>query len=526
MAVIQKSTSASKSSVGAKKSSVKTAKTEKKEVKTVKKIVSKVPEEKVELNLAVPSAPVENSMSQSSSVQDLVGKKVVSVSEPVARPIMPPVSAPVRKPTPTAPGAIEYVGGRKVWRSSGNVVERPQPQNGFAGEVDGRIIPDAGVPTEEFRGILDMMRDGNGILRSGFSVSDRDAYISGTQIRRFRLKPGDEVTGPARKPKENEQYWGLLKVERINGIEPDKMETRIKFESLTPVYPDEKIVLETDKEILSTRLIDLVAPVGRGQRGMIVSPPKAGKTTVLKDIATGVATNYKDIHVMAVLIGERPEEVTDIKRHIDKVTGGTGEVAASNFDEQASEQVRVAELALERAKRLVEVGRHVVIIMDSITRMARAYNLAIPTSGRTLSGGFDPAALYPPKRFFGAARNFESFDTVGGKKNGSLTILGTALIDTGSKMDDLIYEEFKGTGNMELHLDRKLAERRIYPSIDIQRSGTRREDLLFTPTEYQSLVMMRRMIDMLDPKEHTQVIINRMKGTKNNKEFLATLKEG
>ncbi len=462
-------------------------------------------------------------------VASLVGKPVTKVEvaktpeKEVKKPVVATIKPVANKVAPKA-GEVEFVNGRKVWRSSGSNMNGRN--NNFAGEVDGRIIPDAGMPTEEFTGFLDMMRDGNGILRSVYSSSDNDAYISGTQIRRFRLRPGDEVTGPARKPKENEQYWGLLKVETVNGMTPEKAAQRVKFKNLTPVYPQEKITMETDKEILSTRMIDMVAPIGKGQRGMIVSPPKAGKTTIIKEMSTGVAKNYPDLHIMAVLIGERPEEVTDIRRHIDALTGGKGEVAASNFDEPATEQVRVAELALERAKRLVEVGGQVVILLDSITRLARAYNLAIPTSGRTLSGGFDPAALYPPKRFFGAARNFEPFETPDGKKDGSLTILGTALIDTGSKMDDLIYEEFKGTGNMELHLDRNLAERRVFPAIDVQRSGTRREDLLFSTSDYQSVVLMRRMIDMLDPKERTSVLVGKMKNTKDNKEFLATLKEG
>lgn len=419
---------------------------------------------------------------------------------------------------------------RRPWRGS---VPKAVPVNGrgnsrknFGGVVDGRVIPDAGMPTEMITGILDMKPDGNGILRETYSGGDRDAYISGSQIRRFYLRPGDVVTGPARQPKDNEQFWGLLKVEKINGLEPDKMVQRARFNKLTPVYPDQKIVLETTQDILTTRILDLVAPVGHGQRGMIVSPPKAGKTTVIKDIATGIAKNFPEVHMMAVLIGERPEEVTDIRRHIESITDGKGEVAASNFDEQAAEQVRISELALEKAKRLVETGVHVVILLDSITRLARAYNLAMPTSGRTLSGGFDPAALYPPKKFFGAARNFEEFETPNGKKRASLTILGTALIDTGSRMDDLIFEEFKGTGNMELHLDRQLAERRIWPAIDVMKSGTRREDLLFDSTEYQSIVMLRRMLDMLDNKERTSVMIDRMKNTKSNKEFLATLKDG
>lgn len=384
--------------------------------------------------------------------------------------------------------------------------------------ADERRIPDADAPTETILGILDTSPDGHGLLRPNFSPSDRDAYISSSQIRKFRLKPGDLVAGPARAPKENERYWGLLKVEKVNGLSPDEVDRSVKFSNLTPIYPNERITLETGTEPFSTRIIDLVAPIGKGQRGLIVSPPKAGKTTILKEIATGIASNHKDIHLMAVLIGERPEEVTDIRRHIDAITNNTGETAASNFDEKAEDQCRVAELALERAKRLVESGQDVVILLDSITRLARAYNLAIPTSGRTLSGGFDPAALWPPKRFFGAARNFE----VGG----SLTIIGTALVDTGSRMDDLVYEEFKGTGNQELHLDRRLAERRVFPAINIQRSGTRRDDLLYDSTTYQSIVTMHRMFDMLNDDERTGVFVERLKKSKTNKEFLATLKEG
>ncbi|MEP7166796.1 MAG: transcription termination factor Rho [Candidatus Woesebacteria bacterium] len=396
----------------------------------------------------------------------------------------------------------------------------------FGGEVDGRMLPDAGVQSEMISGVLDTSTDGHGVLRSNFSPSDRDAYISTSQIRRFGLRPGDMIEGPARAPKENERYWGLLKVEKVNGMIATEVGPRVKFHNLTPVYPKEHLRLESGMEPLSTRLIDLVAPIGKGQRGMIVSPPKAGKTTIMKEIATGVATNYPEIHLMAVLIGERPEEVTDIRRHIEKITGGKGEVAASNFDELPEVQVSVSEIAIERAKRLVELGHDVVILLDSITRLARAYNLAIPTSGRTLSGGFDPAALHPPKKFFGAARSFEEFDTPQGKKNGSLTILGTALVDTGSRMDDLVYEEFKGTGNMELILDRSLTERRVYPAIDIQKSGTRNEDLLFSQTDYQSVITMRRMIDLLGKDERTMILLDKLKKTKSNKEFLASLKEG
>jgi transcription termination factor Rho len=369
-------------------------------------------------------------------------------------------------------------------------------------------------------GILDNSKDGHGVLRPDFSESERDVYIASSQIRRLRLKSGDLVSGPARQPKDNERYWGLLRVDSINGrsVEEHRQLDRRNFLSLTPVFPDKHIKLEIGVEPLSLRLIDLIAPIGKGQRSLIVSPPKAGKTTILKDIALGVAKNNPDIHLMAVLVGERPEEVTDIHRHIKKITNGKGEVAASNFDESAQNQCRVAELALERAKRLVEEGRDVLILLDSITRLARAYNLAMPTSGRTLSGGFDPAALFPPKKFFGAARNFEV--------PGSLTIIGTALVDTGSRMDDLVYEEFKGTGNQELHLERSLAERRIYPAIDLQRSGTRRDDLLIDPVVYQSIITLHRMLDMLGKDERTATVIEKLKKTKSNKEFLASLKNG
>ncbi|KKR50698.1 MAG: Transcription termination factor Rho [Candidatus Curtissbacteria bacterium GW2011_GWA1_40_16] len=365
------------------------------------------------------------------------------------------------------------------------------------------------VPTQEVRGILDIMGDGHGFMRPKFRPSDEDVYISASQIRKFMLRPGDDVVGLGRPPKESERYFGLLKVVKVNGVDAEKQGKRVRFDQLTPIYPNEKLKLETGKTPLSTRMIDIIAPIGKGQRGMVVSPPKAGKTTVLKDIARGISENFPKVHLMAALIGERPEEVTDISRSVK------GEVIASNFDEPAEYQTRVAEIALERAKRLVEGGLDVVILLDSITRLARAYNLSVPPSGRTLTGGFDPAALYPPKRFFGAARNCE--------EGGSLTIIGTALIDTGSRMDDLIYEEFKGTGNMELHLDRKLAERRIYPSIDVERSSTRQEQLLFSEGDYKKIVTMRRMISVLNPDERTEILIDRLSKTASNAEFLEGL---
>jgi len=394
----------------------------------------------------------------------------------------------------------------------GGPVAGPAKRPDFDGVVDNRRIPDAGIPTQYMEGILEVTSEGHGYLRPKFSPSDRDVYISASQIRRFNLRAGDMVGGQVREPKEKERYYGLLKVEKVNGQDIAKMGKRLNFNDLIPIYADQQIKLETKPTILATRMLDLIAPIGRGQRGLIVSPPKAGKTWLLKDIANGVTDNYKDIHLMAVLVGERPEEVTDISRSVK------GEVIASNFDEPPEHQTKVAEIALERAKRLVEQGKDVVVLLDSITRLARAYNLCIPTSGRTLTGGFDPAALYPPKRFFGAARNIE--------KGGSLTIIGTCLIETGSRMDDLIYEEFKGTGNMELHLVRKLAERRVFPAIDIQRSGTRQEELLFEKKNYPNIVTMRKMVDMLGANEQTDLFIEKLRKTKNNEEFLKTLNKG
>lgn len=394
-------------------------------------------------------------------------------------------------------------------------VEKTPPEeisSNFNGVVDNRVIPDAGVPTQYMEGVLDISSEGHGYLRPKFVPSDKDVYISLSQIRRFNLRRGDMVGGQVRAPKEKERYYGLLKVEKVNGIEIEKLKERPYFDNLTPIYPNKQFKLETGKTPLSTRMIDLISPIGKGQRGLIVSPPKAGKTWLLKDIANGISKNYPEVHLMAVLVGERPEEVTDISRSIK------GEVVASNFDEPPEHQTKTAEIALERAKRLVELGKDVVILLDSITRLARAYNLSIPTSGRTLTGGFDPAALWPPKRFFGAARNLE--------EGGSLTIIGTCLIETGSKMDDLIYEEFKGTGNMELHLVRSLAERRIFPAIDIQRSGTRQEELLYDPKIYPKIITMRRMIDMLEAEERTQLIIERLSKTEDNLEFLKTLNKG
>ena len=365
-------------------------------------------------------------------------------------------------------------------------------------------------------GILEVMSDGFGFLRKDGMLRGRnkDVYVSQSQIRRFGLRTGDLVTGQVRPPKDSERYFGLIRVEEVNGLDPDVARGRPHFEDFTPIFPNEHIRLETTSTNLSTRLIDVLAPIGKGQRGLIVSPPKAGKTMLLKEIAYGVTVNYPEIHLMVALIGERPEEVTDVKRSVQ------GEVFSSTFDEPVEDHCRVAELALERAKRQAEGGRDVMVLLDSITRLTRAYNLAVPTSGRTLSGGIDPVALYPPKRFFGAARNIED--------GGSITIIATCLIETGSRMDEVIYEEFKGTGNWELHLKRELAERRIFPAIDIQRSGTRREELLLDETTMKQVVLLRRMVAMvtsdgLQATEATEKVIERLAKTKNNAEFLATL---
>lgn len=435
---------------------------------------------------------------------------VITVEDILGQPPVPAPSQPVetvKPPVPAEPVISQFP--RKTYPpANGN-------NFGFNGYVDDRVIPDAGLPTETVSGVLDMSEMGHGYLRPTGMPSEKDIYISSSQIRRFSLRPGDVVTGQARHPKENEKYWGLLKVEKVNDQPAETLGVRPDFERLTPIFPQEQLVLETSPEVLSARMIDLVCPIGKGQRGLIVSPPKAGKTWLLKDIAAAVGKNYPDTHLMAILIGERPEEVTDINIHIREVTKGKGEVYSSNFDEPPEDQTHIAELGLERARRLVEQGRDVVMILDSITRLARAYNLAMPTSGRTLSGGFDPAALFPAKKYLGAARNIEN--------GGSLTVIGTALIDTGSRMDDLIYEEFKGTGNMELHLDRRLAERRVFPAFDIQRSGTRQEELLYDKKIYDRIMMLRRIVDVMNSDERTEVIIDRLRKTKNNLEFLESL---
>ena len=365
-------------------------------------------------------------------------------------------------------------------------------------------------------GVLDIVSDGINFLRAEkYLPGPNDVYVSQTQIRRFGLRTGDMVIGQVRAPRDNEKYHSLLRVEAVNGMNPEKARNRATFEHLTPIFPEVRFNLETNPRILSTRLLNLIAPIGRGQRGLIVSPPKAGKTTVLKEVANAISENYPDVHLMIVLIGERPEEVTDMDRSVD------AEVIASTFDDPVQHHVKVAEMALARARRLVESKRHVVILLDSITRLARAYNLVVPSSGRTLSGGIDPSAVHPPKRIFGAARNVE--------EGGSLTIVATCLVNTGSKMDDVIYEEFKGTGNMELHLSRKLQERRIFPAFDIGQSSTRREEMLLGPDLIQRVYTLRRMISHLADDENGsytgayEQLLTQFRRSDSNEEFLDSL---
>lgn len=375
---------------------------------------------------------------------------------------------------------------------------------------------------EEVRGgILEVMPEGIGFLRQNYKLGKDDVYVSQAQIRRYNLRSGDLVIGFARPPRESERHFGMVKVDFINGIDAESARERQNFDSLTPIFPDQRFDLESNPKVLSTRLIDMIAPIGRGQRAMIVSPPKAGKTTIIKDLCNAITTNNPGTYVTLVLIGERPEEVTDMDRSVD------AEVVASTFDEPVTAHVRTSEIALSRAKRLVELGKDVVILMDSLTRLARAYNMSVTPSGRTLSGGMDPSALYPPKRFYGAARNIE--------EGGSLTIIATALVDTGSRLDDVVYEEFKGTGNMELHLSRRLQERRIFPAIDIEKSSTRREDLLLSPDVLQRVWVMRRMyLQMIsnppqgagmDISVASEAILQRLSKSKNNVEFLENLSE-
>jgi transcription termination factor Rho len=359
-------------------------------------------------------------------------------------------------------------------------------------------------------GVLEVLPDGYGFLRiENYMPSDEDIYISPSQIRRFHLRTGDMISGKIRPPKDSERYRAILKISAVNGLDPEHAVGRYHFDSLTPIFPKPRLVLENDPEDISTRLIDIISPIGKGQRALIVSPPKAGKTMMLKKIANSITKNHPEVQLIVLLIDERPEEVTDIRRSVD------GEVVSSTFDELPENHLCVAYMVLERAQRLVESRRDVVILLDSITRLARANNLVVPPTGRTLSGGLDPSALHKPKRFFGSARNIE--------EGGSLTIIATALVETGSRMDDVIYEEFKGTGNMEIHLDRRLAERRIYPAIDIKKSGTRREELLLSKDELEAVWVLRKALAQLDTVEATSTLISRLKRTKTNHEFFENL---
>lgn len=466
--------------------------------------------------------PLKKTIEAPLSVADLIGNPVAETKPPTVASTV--VTPPPATALPTATPKLENNVGSAVLPK---MIYKPRFERPFGptSTYNGggyrsyrrqeyrERQPDVDVPTLTVKGFLEIVPEGHGFLRPKFVPSDKDIYISQSQIRKFLLRSGDEVEGQAREPKDNERYYGLLKVEKVNEVVADTITSRVKYDDLVPIYPKEMIKLETGKTPVSTRIIDLLSPIGFGQRGLIVSPPKAGKTTVLKEIANGISTNYPKVHLMAALIGERPEEVTDISRSIK------GEVIASHFDESPQEQTKVAETALERAKRLVELGKNVVILLDSITRLARAYNLTVNSSGRTLSGGFDPAALYPAKRFLGAARKCE--------EGGSLTIIGTALVDTGSRMDDLIYEEFKGTGNMELHLNRSLADRRVFPAIDVEKSGTRQEQLLFDEEKMKKIVTLRNMLSLLnDGAERTLALIDRLLKTKDNEDFLKGLAKG
>jgi transcription termination factor Rho len=362
-------------------------------------------------------------------------------------------------------------------------------------------------------GVLEIMPEGFGFLRPiGYLPSRQDVYVSPSQIRRFDLKTGDYVSGQVRPPKESERYYALLRVEAINEENPDVAKDRVAFEALTPIFPLERLTLETTRTEISTRLIDLIAPIGKGQRGLIVSPPKAGKTVLLKKVANAIMANSPAVHLIVLLVDERPEEVTDMERSV------TGEVVSSTFDEVPENHIKVADMVLDRAKRLVEHRKDVVILLDSLTRLTRAHNLVVPPSGRTLSGGIDPAALHRPRRFFAAARNIE--------EGGSLTIIATCIVDTGSRMDDIIYEEFKGTGNLEIHLDRQLSEKRVFPAIDVKRSGTRKEELLLSPEELEMTYALRRALNALGTQEATEMLIDRLKKTKSNEEFLKLILKG
>jgi transcription termination factor Rho len=385
-------------------------------------------------------------------------------------------------------------------RKSGDRGERPERP------------PRPEAPPVECKGLLDVLPDGFGFLRTnGYTQGDNDVYVSLSQIRRFSLRRGDEIVGQVREPKDNEKYNALLKIDTVNDMDPETARRRPVFEQLTPLFPEERMRLETPEHDTAARIMDLMCPIGKGQRGLIVSPPKAGKTTILKKLANSIATNNPEVDLFVLLVDERPEEVTDMQRSV------IGTVVASTFDQPSENHVQVTELVLDRVKRLVEIGHDVVVLLDSITRMARAFNLNTPASGRILSGGVDATALYPPKKFFGAARNIE--------QGGSLSILATALVDTGSRMDEVIFEEFKGTGNMEIRLDRKLADKRIFPAIDIEMTGTRKEELLMEPAEAAAVWKLRGVLHSVEPSAAIELLIKKVRETKSNAEFLTALQK-
>jgi len=377
----------------------------------------------------------------------------------------------------------------------------PEPMSSEAGDADGALTKS---------GVLEILPEGWGFLRqNNFDPGSQDIYVAQAQIKRFNLKTGDTVTGQVRPPKDTEKYYGLLRVESVNSASPDQARSRANFDDLVPIYPEERFILETDAKNLTARVIDLIAPIGKGQRAIVVAPPKAGKTTVLKSIANSITTNHPEVHLVVLLIDERPEEVTDIRRSVN------GEVVSSTFDELPENHMRVADMVLEKAKRLVEAGKDVVVLLDSLTRLSRASNLTVTPSGRTLQGGLDPAAIYRPKRFFGAARNIEH--------GGSLTIIATALVETGSRMDDIIFEEFKGTGNSELKLDREIANRRIFPAINVKESSTRKEELLYDEDSLKAVYQLHRVLAGLGTVEATELLIDRLNNSKSNKEFLKVI---
>tara|TARA_A100001037_G_scaffold270550_1_gene265445 strand:+ start:2645 stop:4075 length:1431 start_codon:yes stop_codon:yes gene_type:complete len=444
------------------------------------------------------------------SKQDLIYKILdeQAISKPKKSSSKKPSSDSKPSTKEKSTGPSKRPAGRSSSRSGERTHDRSRaPKNS---EYEKQIKEFEGVIESE--GVLEMMQDGYGFLRSSdynYLASPDDIYVSPSQIKLFGLKTGDTVLGKIRPPKENEKYFALIEVSKINGKSPEEVRDRIPFKYLTPLFPEEKLNLSTNQDNYSTRILDLFSPIGKGQRGMIVSQPKTGKTVLLKQIANAIAENHPEVYLMILLIDERPEEVTDMARSVK------AEVVSSTFDEQAERHVKVANIILEKAKRMVECGHDVVILLDSITRLARAHNTVIPSSGKILSGGVDANALHKPKRFFGAARNVE--------KGGSLTIIATALIETGSKMDEVIFEEFKGTGNMELQLDRKLSNRRIYPAIDVTASGTRREDLLMDKDELSRLWILRKYLADMNSVEAMEFLLSKIKGTRNNEEFLVSM---